>query len=729
MNTVKTSLLATGTLVAFSLLSAHVAWAGSYSTIEEIPIRGGELRLTSEGMELTVQGKRIMAHAFPLQHTDVDIQIDGVMAEVTVTQTFQNPFDDAVEAVYLFPLGDEAGVHAYEIIIGERTIRGEIKTRRDARDTYERAKSEGRTAGLLEQHKPNIFQQSIANIPPGEEVKVRFKYVELLDYSDREYEFVFPMVVGPRFLPGETTEKRPVGSHAHGNGKTSPVSIPYLADATRSGHDISLEIRLDPGTPAINVTSPSHRISAPERGNSATELTMSLDPSDRIPNKDFILRFSAAGASTTIGILTHREKGSDGFFTLIVQPKADYQTGDITSREVVVLIDVSGSMSGPPIQQAQAITLGLIDTLQDGDTFNIVSFASGVGTFRPRPVAATQSHKQAGVDWVMSLHAGGGTQMLSGIARSLKRPPGSDMIRMVYIVTDGYIGNDGEILASVQKKGGHNRIFPVGVGSAPNRYLIDRLADVGRGFPSYIGPHDPADTVVETLISHTAFPYLTDIEIDWGGLRVSDLTPEVIPDVYAGQPIAISGRYSGSGTREIRVNARIAGREVTTPIAVDFPRQEQRKGVAYLWARRRIKELASRDFNKNGKEIEEGITELGLAFHLVTDYTSFVAVAEQRIVDSGGNVRTIVQPVPVPDGVSHQGVFGPVQHQPTVAARTPQKRRSWSPSFGGGGGGAIDPLTIGTFFLLIPAARALRRRRRRKEDDDRHERTDEDRAA
>lgn len=707
------------------------AVAGTYAAMEDVPVTGGELRLVkSAAVEMDgPEGSVVEATAigFPLKHTDVKVDISGPMARVEVTQTFDNPFPEPIEAVYVFPLGDEAAVHDYEIQIGDRTIQGLIKRREEARKMYEEAKAEGHTAGLLEQEKPNIFTQSVANIPPGEDVKVRFSYVELLDYEDTGYEFVYPMVVGPRYLPRNTSDPRPIG--AAPAGRTPPrgsTTIGYLPPGMRDKHDIDVQVHLDAGVPVHNVRSTSHQVTGGVAGTEdGTAVDIALADGDRIPNKDFILRYETADAQTLVGWLTHRSE-NDGFFTLIVQPKAEYKTGDITAREVVLLIDRSGSMSGQPLEQARALSSALLQTLTDRDTFNIVAFADGVDQFANKPVPATEANKQAGLEYLGRLRSGGGTEMLNGVARSLRRPPGSDQVRMVYAMTDGYIGNDLEILGAVQKKGGHNRIFPVGIGSAPNRFLLDRLGEVGRGFTTYLPLDQSAEDVAAKLVEKTRYPYLTDIQIDWGKLEANSITPEVIPDVYAGQPLIISGRYDHPGKGTIRVKANRGGREVSVPLEVEMPAHGERQEVAYLWARRRIKELMGLDYGAAAPETVEQITQLGLDFHLVTNWTSFVAIDTERVVDGAGHVRTIQQPVSMPEGTSFNGVFGDPnagQQQPVAYGSSHGGGGGGHHGGGGGisfggGGGAVDPLTLGTLFLLLPAAQALRRRRRRRSEED-----------
>jgi Ca-activated chloride channel family protein len=641
--------------------------------MKQVPVKGGQLRLV-KAVDVTVPGddgpRQVRQIAFPLKHTAVQVQVAGMMAHVAVTQTFENPFKTPLEAVYLFPLGDGSAVSGYEIVIGERVIKGQIKTRDQAQKIYRRARARGHTAALLQQEKANVFSQRIANIAPGERIQVRLRYVELLRYRDHRYELVFPMVVGPRYLPRANPGRRPVGSH-HAGGPATPgvASIPYVGSAAPGMPKIDITVRLDAGVPLGAVKSPSHRVTV--KKVDATTARVTLAAVDRVPNRDFILRYAPRAPTTMVGLLTHRAD-QDGYFVLMVQPKAAYRTGDITPREVLILIDVSGSMNGPPLAQAKAVAKGVIARLGPRDSFNVMSFADGTRSMRRRAVAATAASKAAGRRWVDHLRTGGGTELERAVVRSLQRRPGADRIRMVYLLTDGYVGNDKVILATARRHLGHNRVFPVGVGSAPNRFLLNRLAEVGRGFPSYISLRESPAKVLVELARRTTYPYLTDVKIAWGGLAVHDLVPQRIPDVYAGMPLMIAGRYRKAGRGTVVVTARTAGRAVAVKLPVTLPAAKRQGAVAHLWARQRINELVSMNYTEVRAATKKEITRLGLRFGLVTDYTSYVAVDRSRVVSRDGAYRTVVQPAPVPEGVNlATAVQGPVP----------------SPSGGYGGGG------------------------------------------
>jgi Ca-activated chloride channel homolog len=663
-------------------LSADVSVTGSvgYAAMEELPVSGGELRLVAPQVAV-FEGVKQDVIGFPLEHTAISAHVGGMMAVYEVEQTFANPFDDAIEAVYVFPLGDDGAVSGYQIVIGERTISGEIKTKEDARRTYEQAKASGHTAGLVEQNKPNIFTQHIANIAPHERIKIKIRYVELLDYDNGAYTMAVPLTVGPRYLPADRPGRNPV----------SAQSMSYV-DSSRASSTVSFNADIDAGVPIVGVESPSHDIAATQQA--ATRSHITLGRSDEIPNRDLVIRYKTAGPQTTIGLLTHKTD-NDGYFMLAVQPKAEYRTGDITPREVMIVIDRSGSMDGQPLAQAKAVASAILDTLSDRDSFNIVAFASGVEAMSDSAVRGDAAGKQQGLEYLKVLQSGGGTEMEAGVARMLTSSPGSDRIRVVYFLTDGFVGNDDVVIGAAKRFLGTNRIFTVGIGSAPNRSLLDRLAGAGRGFPSYLTLTESAEKLAKDLVLKSAYPYMTDVQIDWGGLAVEELTPAMVPDVYAGQPLIVTGRYRRPGNAVIKVSATTAGKRVTIPISVTLPTVNNFEPVASLWARRKIETLMA---VADEQDVRKPVTELGLRFHLVTEYTSFVAVDRTRIV-SNGQIRLVEQPSVVPEGVNPATTVD--TEEPYQAPRRSRHHGGGGGDGGGFGGWGGGGASLGDWWILV----------------------------
>lgn len=617
--------------------------SGGYAAMDEIPVAGGELRLAVP-LVAVIEGVPREQIGFPLKHTAITAKVGGMMAEYEVEQVFENPFDTPIEAVYVFPLGDDGAVSGYQMTIGERTITGEIRKREDARRVYEEARASGHTAGLVEQQKPNLFTQHVANIAPRETVRIKLTYVELLDYADGAYDLVVPLVVGPRYLPANR-DRTPVAARPAGTPPQPGVTaIPYV-DATRASSTVSFTAEIDAGVPIAGIISPSHDIVAAAVSPTRTRVT--LGRADELPNRDLIVRYRTAGERTQVGVLAHRTT-ADGYFLLTIQPKAQYRTGDIAGREVLIVIDRSGSMSGAPIAQAKAVASGIIGTLSERDTFDVIGFASGVESMAGGLIAGDAAGKRRGLEYLNLLQAGGGTEMEAGVTTMLTAAPGGGRVRIVYFLTDGFIGNDDVVVDAAKKLLGTNRIFTVGIGTAPNRSLLDRLARAGRGYASYLTPTESPQELVESLVLRSAYPYLTDVRVDWGDLEVSDVTPAMLPDVYAGQPLVLTGRYRKPGAARIQIEGRTAGRRIAIPVEVTLPARSDFEPVASLWARRQIEALMA---SREERDITAAVTELGLAFHLVTELTSFVAVDRSRVVGDG-RPRVVEQPSIVPEGVS-----------------------------------------------------------------------------
>jgi Ca-activated chloride channel family protein len=701
---------------------AGLCCSTTYAAMDEVPAVGGELRL----VEITTTpgardggggggGARVQqVIAFPLQHTAVDVRVAEMMAVYTVTQTFENPFDEPIDAVYVFPLGAEAAVSGFTMTIGERTITGEIQRREDARKTYENARAAGNTAALVEQEKPNVFAQRIANIAPRERIAVRFEYTELLEYADGQYELVFPLVVGPRYLPDEAIGARPVGSHAQGGrGRPGVTSVPYLAD-NRDASTVSFTAAIDAGVPIHGVDSPSHDIDVVDV--SPTRMSVTLHGKDEIPNRDLILRYKVAGEKTMVGVMSHRKDG-DGSFVFVIQPKAEYRTGDIAARDVMILIDRSGSMEGVPLAQAKAVAGGIVDTLSARDTFNILTFSDSIESMATSPLAGDAAGVRKGHDFIASFSSGGGTEMQQGLIAALASEPGQDRVRIVYLLSDAYVGNDDVVIGAAKGALAHNRIYPVGIGSSVNRALIDQLADVGRGFASYLTPAEEAATLVPTLVRRSAYPYLTNVSIDWGELAVSDLTPEIIPDVYAGMPLVVSGKYAKPGSGRIVVRATAAGRKVEIPLDITLPERIDNPPIASLWARRRIQALMIAEPGGLSQAARDEVAAIGLRYHMVTEETSFVAVDRSRVVQPGGAVKIVEQPAAIPEGVNIDSALGEGAGYADTSYASSYAGGNYDGDSGGGGGwggggGDVDPLTLALAILMLPLALTLRRLRR-----------------
>jgi len=403
-----------------------------------------------------------------------------------------------------------------------------------------------------------------------------------------------------------------------------------------------------------------------------------LKDKDVIPNKDFVLRYDVSGAKLEDALLTHRGTRG-GFFTLILQPPDKPNVEDITPKELVFVLDTSGSMSGFPIEKAKETMKLALEGLNPRDTFNLITFAGDTQILFPQPVAATRENLRAAQEFLASRRGGGGTEMMKAITAALA-PASSRHIRVVCFMTDGYVGNEPEIIREIQKYSGA-RVFSFGIGSSVNRYLLDKMAEAGRGEVEYVSLTDDGSAAAKRFHERVRSPLLTDISVEWGDLPVADVYPKRIPDVFSARPIVITGRYTGPAKRNIKLKAMAAGRPVTRDIMMDLPAADPKHDVlATLWARTRVDML----MHEEGSNREE-ITQLGLNYRIMTPFTSFVAV-EETIVTDGGKPRRVDVPVEMPEGVSYDGVFGSRESDQklTAFASPMQARMAATPGFVGG---------------------------------------------
>lgn len=612
----------------------------------------------------------------PLKHTDVQADISGFIARVTVTQEFVNQAKDKIEAVYVFPLPQMAAVDEMTMKVGKRTIRGIIKKKEEARKIYEAAKRAGHVAALLDQERPNIFTQSVANIMPGESVKVVISYVETLKYEDGLYEFVFPMVVGPRYIPGEPTGQSGTGWAPDTNQvpDASRITPPVALPGTRAGHDIAVQVNIDAGVPIKKIRSVLHRIETKHLPDTP-KAQVALSQEDSIPNKDFILQYETAGNTVEDAVLTHATKKEGGFFTLILQPPNRPKQDQIAPKEMIFVIDSSGSQQGWPIEKAKETMKYCIENMNRNDTFQLLAFSNDVISLFESPRPNTLENREKAVSFLSKRLGEGGTEMMKAIMAALTPEKDPKRLRVVCFMTDGYVGNDMQIIEAVKKNLGEARLFSFGVGNSTNRYLLEKMAQMGKGAVEYVTLNRHGDEVAEKFYERIANPLLTDITINFGDAQVSDVYPRQIPDLFSSKPLVIMGRYQGSWKGEIAITGSFAGKSLTRKIKADFPEiKTQNDVLATLWARTKIDDLMDRDLvgiqrGKPDTEIKKEITNLGLSYRLMTQFTSFVAV-EEKIVTEGGVPRTVAVPVEIPDGVSYEGVFGNAEEKEALAYGT-----------------------------------------------------------
>ncbi len=588
--------------------------------------------------------------AVPLRHTDVRASVAGSIATVLVEQQFHNPFDRTIEAEYVFPLPDDAAVSDFVMVIGERRIRGVIREREEAEQIYREARRQGYRASLLTQERENVFTQRVANIEPGKEIDVQLTYFNRLPFTDGAYEFVFPMVVGPRYNPAGSRDGIGAVSREKVGTSGQSTEVPYLRPGERSGHDISLTVDLDAGVALETVESSTHAVDVERDG--PERATVRLTDRAAIPDRDFVLRYEIAGSGVASTLFQHEDE-TGRYFSLELHPPAQLERLGRSPRELIFVIDTSGSMAGAPLGIAKRAVASVLGRMTPEDTFQIIRFSDSTSSFGGSPVRATEENVRAGLGYLDRLESGGGTQMLRGIQEALGFPHEPERLRLITFLTDGFIGNETEILAEIQRGLGSSRIFSFGIGSSPNRYLMDRMAFLGRGAVAYVGEDRKlAEEVVDSLFERIAHPALAEIEIDWQGMGVEEVYPARVPDLFPGRPVVLTGRYRGALPSAIRVSGRAEGREIVVDVPVDGRSAENHPALRNLWARRKISELAMQSLLSSGTDAPEAIKGVALDHGLMSAYTAFVAV------DASGKVRepsavTVPVAVPVPHGVNH----------------------------------------------------------------------------
>ena len=586
----------------------------------------------------------------PLQHTAVEASVAGHIGTVNVKQQFTNPFDTKIEAVYLFPLPEKAAVTEFLMVIGERTIRGILREKEEAEAIYREARAQGLKASLLVQRRPNIFEQKVANIEPGNAIDVDITYFHTLAYKDGWYSFVFPTVVGPRFNPPGRADPIPAMPRGGNTQAAGPTGVEYLKPTERSGHDLAITVQIDAGV-AIEELKSTHAIDIERDGKASA--TVQLAQRKTVPNRDFVLDFRVASEDVKSNLMTHRDpETGEGFFSLMVIPPIDAEVIARRPMEMVFVIDCSGSMSGLPLQQAKEAIRTALGRLNPNDTFQIIRFSDNASQFGAAPVPATEANLAAARRYLRGLTGAGGTWMIEGIKAALDFPHSPSRFRFVTFMTDGYIGNEGEILAEVHRRLGAARIFSFGVGTSVNRYLLERLAKEGRGVSAYLGLHDSAEEVMGAFFERVSHAALTDIEIDWGGMTASETYPSRLPDLFVGRPLVVSGRFEGEpGRRDGFGNGR---RRAPFPRGRSHGpgrRSVRRQGVGAVEHRRPVRPAGDRR-RPPWEAGRDSILRVALQHQLVSNYTSFVAVDSSEPTKGQYGV-TVHQAVPVPDGVRY----------------------------------------------------------------------------
>ncbi len=583
----------------------------------------------------------------PLKATSADVNIAGVIADVSVVQEYANEGKNTLEAVYVFPASTRAAVYSMKMTIGERSIVAKISEREQARKEYEDAKREGKSASLLEQERPNVFRMNVANIMPGDHIRVELRYTELLIPEDGVYEFVYPAVVGPRYSRQAAVTAPP---------REQWVSNPYTHEGEKPLYDFNIKCRLSAGMPVSEVRCSSHKTDI--QFDSPSDAVISLLPEEKQGgNRDFILKYRLAGDKVQSGILLYPGK-EENFFLAMIQPPKQLKQAVIPPREYVFIVDVSGSMHGYPLDISKKLLRDMIGNLRPADRFNVLLFAGASNLMNETAVSANSSNIEKAIQFIDREQGGGGTELLPALKRALSLKGTEGFARSFVIATDGYVDVEKEAFDLIRTNMDKANFFAFGIGTSVNRFLIEGIAHLGMGMPFIVSRPEEAEATAGKFRQYILNPVLTHIKVRYDRFEAYDVEPLSIPDVFSERPVIIFGKYRGPASGSITIQGMNGEGEYTGIVPVTLTKTaESNVALRYLWARERIRTLSDYASAAYGgsEECKPAIVELGLKYNLLTAYTSFIAI-DHDARNKGGNSTVVDQPLPLPEGVSDRAI-------------------------------------------------------------------------
>jgi Ca-activated chloride channel homolog len=569
----------------------------------------------------------------PILSTDVKIAVTGIIARATVRQEFTNPSQkkgDWLEGIYVFPLPETAAVDHLRMHVGERIIEGQVKERAEAKKVYEKAKQEGKRTSLVEQERPNVFTTSVANIGPGERIIVEIEYQETIRYDQGTFQLRFPMVVGQRYIPG--TPVIVEGQDQNGSGTmldtdrvpdASRITPPVQKPGQESMNPISLSLSLTPGFPVVKVESLFHPVIVIPDPDGGYHISLKQDavPADR----DFQLTWSPApGTDPTATVLTEQRNGETYAMLMLMPPTLQNDATPLMPRDLTFVIDTSGSMAGPSIGQAKSALATALTRLTTQDRFNVIQFNNTVRSLFSAPQPVTTAAMRKALRYVEGLSADGGTEILPALRQALKSPQDSTRRQQIVLITDGQVGNEDELFELLHHRLGNKRLFTVGIGSTPNSHLMRKTAEFGRGTFTYVGNVSDVKDKLDALFKKLEHPVLNDIQLDRTGWTDLEQYPSTITDLYEGEPIVLALKATSLPNQAI-----LRGHMGTQPwsLPLSMKHASHRGGLSVYWARQKISALMDEAFTGTAEEtVRKGVLDIALALHLVSKYTSLVAV-------------------------------------------------------------------------------------------------------
>ena len=594
----------------------------------------------------------------PLKSTQVNVKVSGVIADVTVVQTYKNEGQRAIEAKYVFPGSTRAAVHGMNVRLADRLITAKIREKQQAKIEYDAAKQEGKTAALLEQHLPNVFQMNVANIMPGDDVKVELRYTELLLPTDGNYQFVFPTVVGPRY-------NSPQSSQANATWVAQPY-LPQGQNTPTSAAAPAFDIHVTLNTPigVKEVRSSSHTISSYTEQGGAT--VVGLNPTaEPTNNRDFILNYRLAGDKIETGVMLYKGQDENFFLAMVEPPKAPAATA-ITPREYIFVVDISGSMHGFPLDTAKGVLRELIGGLRPSDTFNVLLFSGSNSFLNPTSVPATKANIDQAIRTIDQQGGGGSTELIPALKRVYAQPKNADTSRTVVVVTDGYVTVEREAFELVRNNLSSANVFSFGIGSSVNRHLMEGLARAGMGEPFIITKPAEAAEQAARFRKMIDSPVLTNVKVRFEGLDVYDVEPRQLPDLLAQRPLIVFGKWKGEAKGKLVVEGNSANGPLQNSLPITAASTDT-AALRHLWARHRIAALSDQEALEGGSAAKDAITDLGLKYSLLTQYTSFLAVDQVVRNKAPADSTSVNQPSPLPQGVENSALGAEVPSTPEPA--------------------------------------------------------------
>ncbi len=603
-------------------------------------------------------------------NTNVDMKISGLVARVSVRQEFRNEGSDWVEGIYVFPLPDKAAVDRMRLHIGDRFIEGEVREKEQARKEYEQAKKAGKKASLVQQQRANLFTTSVANVAPGELVVVEVEYLEDLRYEDGRFSIRFPMTLTPRYISGQALPDKQGSGWSPDTDRVPDASLvtPPQIMASKN-HKISLTADVNAGMPLKIVASRYHPVSVSESGG---HYLVELANVRTVMDHDFELVWQPMPSAEPRALaFTEMIDGSPYHLLMVMPPDQDEVPPVLMPRETIFIVDTSGSMHGVSMSQAKRAVHLALKALKPGDLFNVIEFDSYTTALHPYSVPASSTNISEALSFVQKLQADGGTEMRPALKLALESQAQESHLRQIVFITDGSVGYEDEMFSMIEQKLGAARLFTVGIGSAPNSWFMRKAAEAGRGSYTFISALHEVREKMDTLFRKLENPQVTDIEVQWPSGVIVEPYPSIVPDLYLGEPVTVKAR--ASNTFRVGDAVRITGNSVTgawaTELSLDAPAQSE--GIGALWARARIGEFMDAERRGgNPDELRAGILETALTHHLVSKYTSLIAVDKTPVRPSGDPLSSEQVPNLLPYGQSTNAIFG----FPATATNAPALR-------------------------------------------------------